>query len=94
MTDNKGVEVFQMQYSQNNRRSVRTRSFKTGRIIYDNRIKTLDCIIKNISEDGAKLVLTIPENLPSEFSVRFNDGAEKNCNVRWRVMNEIGVQYL
>lgn len=82
-----------MDTGSNNRKTTRTRSFKSGRIIYSDRIKTLDCIIKNMSDDGAKLVLSIPENLPDAFSVRFNDGKERNCAVRWRIMNEIGVQY-
>lgn len=82
-----------MDQVQNNRRSVRIRSFKSGRIVYNDRMSTFDCVIKNISEDGAKLVLSIPASLPDKFSVLFNDGQQKQCAVRWRVMNEIGVQY-
>ncbi len=82
-----------MDTTSNNRKTTRIRSFKSGRIIYNDRVKTLDCIVKNMSEEGAKLVLSVPESLPDAFSVRFIDGRERTCAVRWRVMNEIGVQY-
>ena len=54
----------------------------------------LDCVIADISDGGARLV--VPAGVPEEFSLVIDDGtgAEQSCRVVWRLDDEIGVEFL
>lgn len=76
------------------RKSPRVRSLKGARIVYDNGTKTRDCTIRNMSKDGAKLVMESAMQLPDAFILLFDDGNQRFCRVRWRKINEIGVEFM
>ena len=53
-----------------------------------------NCFVKDISADGACLIVPASEVVPDYF--RLNYGVEKlipKCRVRWRKGNEMGVQF-
>lgn len=54
----------------------------------------LDCLVADISDGGARLV--VPGGVPEEFSLVINDGtgAEHSCRVVWRLDDEVGVEFL
>lgn len=81
-------------FENNRRKNERTRSLKGGRIILNNRNSAMDCMVRNLSAGGAKLVLTVPLSLPDDFELRFEDGKEHACAVRWRNAKEFGVEFL
>lgn len=72
----------------------RTRALKGASIIFNNRSSVIDCTVRNISPTGGKLVLTSPAALPDRFELRFADGSEQRCEVRWRTLSELGVVFL
>ncbi|MBB4066645.1 PilZ domain-containing protein [Gellertiella hungarica] len=78
----------------NRRVQGRVRALKGARILLNNRASALDCTIRNLSDTGAKIALSTPTNLPDEFSLRFEDGRERQCIVRWRKLSEFGVEFL
>ena len=53
-----------------------------------------NCFVKDISANGACLIVSVAEVVPDYF--RLNYGVEKlipKCRVRWRRGNEMGVQF-
>jgi hypothetical protein len=47
----------------------RQRTRLGGRIVFNNRCFTMDCVVLDISATGAKLVLSSVETLPSDFEL-------------------------
>ncbi len=75
------------------RDSNRQRALKGAQIIFNNRSSAVDCTIRNISQAGARLVFHTSLLLPERFDLRFSDGQEHHCVVRWRKPTECGVEF-
>ncbi len=75
------------------RQDIRYRSLKAGLIIFNNGNSTYNCAVRNISANGAKLSLEQLARLPDEFVLRFQDGLQHDCEVRWRKAMDIGVSF-
>src|SRR5215213_1541740 len=52
-----------------NRTTPRLRSLLKGKIVYNNRLSTMDCIVRDISSGGARLALTHQNVLPDKFEL-------------------------
>ena len=76
------------------RSSSRQKSFLQGRIYYNNRRSTVDCLIRDYSETGAKLkfseAITVPEAMELYIP---NREAMHRARVEWRYGNEMGVSF-
>jgi hypothetical protein len=87
-----------MQFSQvptYSKRAWRGRALIAARIIFNNGSTTLDCVIRNLSEDGAKLHLSGGATAPSEFSLfLIEKNITRKARVVWRRGEEIGVEFL
>ncbi len=73
---------------------MRLRTLKTGKIVFNNASSVIDCVIKNLSQTGAKLK---GENLalcPRNFVLKIPNGPEYECEVVWVKSAEIGVRFL
>jgi hypothetical protein len=72
----------------------RQRSFLHGRIIFNNRRSSVDCLIRDISDRGAKLkfseAVAIPEVI--ELFIPSKDETYK-ARVQWRSGDEAGVEF-
>lgn len=78
------------------RRALRHPSYLGARISYNERRSTVDCLLRNVSERGAKLVVASPGLLPSEFDVYI---ARQERNRRARIVwqrggTEFGVTFV
>jgi len=52
------------------------------------------CFVKNISPNGARLMVATPGVVPDRFRLRVRGATlQPNCKVRWRRGHEIGVQF-
>lgn len=78
----------------NNRRDMRIRALKAARIVLPGGHSTFDCLVRNLSRSGAKLVLESTIAIPDAFSLMFEDGTVHACELRWRTLKEIGVAFL
>ena len=77
-----------------NRRSVRTRTLYKGVIAFNNRSSTMNCVIKNLSAQGAKLVLGSPIGVPATFELAVaHKQRSYEARVVWRSGDEIGVVF-
>jgi|ERR1700722_1111526 PilZ domain len=73
----------------------RIRSFLRARIIFNNRMSTIDCIIKNFSPTGAKIALNDTLAVPTEFEVDVpQKGRSFHARLVWRDKEAIGVEFL
>jgi hypothetical protein len=76
------------------RRSERHLTFKTARIVAENHDYSLECVVLNISQHGACVLVPIGSRIEDRFTL-FVDGGEEphHCTVAWRDGSRIGVSY-
>jgi hypothetical protein len=76
------------------RRSERVKTLLGAKIIFNNRMSVVDCVVRNISSSGAKLALTDSLPIPGEFELRI---PQKGCSYRarlvWRNSEGVGVEF-
>lgn len=79
---------------QEQRSTERIRSFLRAQITYNNRMTTIDCIIKNYSASGARIALSDTLAVPTEFDV-FIPAKQRGHHARlvWRDKDSIGVSF-
>ena len=77
------------------RRARRPRVFLAGRLIHGDAWLTLDCVIRDLTDTGARLKLPGPAALPSQVTlIEVGTGMAHACEVSWRRLPEIGVRFL
>jgi hypothetical protein len=54
---------------------------------------TIPCIIRNVSETGAKLEVSKVTGIPDRFDLIVPGHRPQPCRVAWRAMKEMGVEY-
>src|SRR5262245_16316068 len=78
----------------NRRITQRQKSFLQGRIYFNNRRSSIDCLIRDYSETGARLkfseTITVPEAI--ELFVP-NREETYRARVQWRSGNEMGIAF-
>jgi hypothetical protein len=77
------------------RRQVRrSRVLKSAKIIFNHRVSTLDCVVRNLSEAGACLQLATPVGFPATFELSLEgDRSLRPCRVIWQGAERIGVAF-
>jgi hypothetical protein len=75
------------------RSAPRRRTLKGGRIVVNDGFSTFDCTVRNMSETGAKLVISSVLGVPERFTLAMDDGRSFSCEVAWRTETEIGVRF-
>lgn len=76
------------------RRSIRNRTLIGGKIIFNQRQWTLDCTVRNLSEDGALLIFPDSVTLPEFFELYLPLKRESRMvRGRWRDSEHIGVSF-
>lgn len=54
-----------------------------------------DCTVLDVSEDGARIAISAPTELPDEFYLVLSRyGARRRCRLVWRSAKEAGLSYL
>ena len=78
----------------NRREQFRRTVIKGAKIIFNNRKSTLDCRVRDMTTDGARLDLSTQQLLPHEFELQVSGTPVKRCGLRWARGNFIGVRFL
>jgi hypothetical protein len=80
---------------QERRSKWRARTYYGGVIAFNNRQSTMDCVVRNFSDDGAKLVFANTATIPNEVDLKIPQ-KEQSYRVRvvWRGALEAGVRFL
>jgi len=77
------------------RRTPRGRTYLGTQVAFNRRASTLDCLMRNLSDDGAKLVFSGPASIPGEFDLLIHrEGHSRRARVVWRQESEAGVEFL
>ncbi len=61
--------------------------------IFDNGGTRLDCVIRNLSDGGAKLEFATVRGIPQTFDLLVPGHRPQQCQVAWRALKEMGVQF-
>jgi len=77
------------------RRAVpRQKSFLQGRIYFNHRRSSVDCLIRDYSEQGARLKFSEAVNVPEAIELYIPNKEETHrARVEWRIGNEVGVSF-
>ena len=77
------------------RRQVRRRMLKGGTIAFNGRHSTMPCVVRDISDTGARLQVAQSNGVPDTFELLIDlDGFEAHVEIAWREQTEVGVRFL
>ena len=77
------------------RRSVRRRIFKHGSIAIHDGASRLPCVIRNISDGGARIELQSVLAVPDSFTLTVSDiGGHRRVRKRWQTNEIVGVEFV
>ncbi len=76
------------------RHDVRKRTFLKGRILFNKGAASMDCLIRDLSEAGARLELSETSTLPEVFDLYIAQKEETfRATLRWRRDNSVGIAF-
>ena len=78
----------------NKRRAPRLRTLKGAKILYPNGWGIVDCVIRDMSESGARLVCKDTTAVPAEFTLLINnEDMVRDARVVWRRQDLLGITF-
>jgi hypothetical protein len=87
-------EVHMNAETKERRKNVRQKSFLQGRIYYNNRRSSLDCLVRDISEQGARLRFSEAVTIPDALELYIpNRNETRRARIQWRLNDEVGVEF-
>src|SRR5262245_2697362 len=54
---------------------------------------TRNCVVREVSETGARIEVEHPADLPEEFVLHLAGSVARKCRIVWRGKNEIGIRW-
>jgi hypothetical protein len=76
------------------RKTQRSPAFLGAKIFFDNKPSTFDCLVKNISDEGAYIKIESIWDIPETFRLYIQKyGKSFECHVRWKADGKLGVSY-
>ena len=76
------------------RATPRERRLNAAKIIFNNNASVIDCIMRDLSPRGARLLVASPVGIPERFDLRIDrNGACHPSKVTWRANDQIGVSF-
>jgi len=76
------------------RHSARQKSFLRGRIYYNKRRGAVDCLIRDISEEGARVIFSDTVSIPDAVELYIPQKEQTlRAHVQWRHGEEIGLAF-
>ena len=81
---------------ENKRKSVRRPLSYPGRIDIGDGSPPRECVLNDVSEEGAQIAVAAPQELPENFTLilGFDGTARRRCRVMWRSETRIGVGFI
>lgn len=73
----------------------RRRVLKSASVVLNNRASTIDCLVRDISDAGARIAVEGLFRPPHEFDLKIPSARQDHaCEVVWRHENQIGVRFV
>jgi PilZ domain len=63
-------------------------------IVFDGGRSQFDCVIRDLSDGGAKLQMPTVRGVPESFDLLVPGHRPQPCRVAWRALKELGVQFM
>lgn len=63
-------------------------------IVFDGGRRRMSCIIRNLSDSGARLEVDKVIGVPNTFDLVATGYQPRACRVAWRALKELGVQFV
>ena len=76
------------------RHSRRRSTLKTGTIIFNNSHCVVECTVRDLSEEGARLELPCHLDLPEVVILNIPGGPSRDCEIVWLSNTKLGVRFL
>jgi PilZ domain len=79
------------------RRSPRQRRLNGAKIVFNNNASVIECVVRDVSPEGARLLVASPVGIPDFFELRIDrngNGERHRSKVVWRSHDRIGVIFL
>lgn len=81
--------------AKDHRRASRQRTLKGGRVVYGNFSLSCECLIRNMSDTGARLRIDRSIGIPSEFYLLIPAELRiAKAKMMWQKGDEIGIEFL
>jgi hypothetical protein len=75
--------------------ATRQKSFLQGRVFYNNRLSSMDCLVRDVSPTGARLKFPGPVTVPESVELFIpNKNESYRAHVQWNRGDEIGVAFI
>ena len=88
------VSIIGTRAMQERRHSQRARTLRAGKILFNTKRSVIDCMVRNISTDGACLLLPSVVGIPSAFDLLIEgEAASRSCKMIWHAQNRIGIEF-
>jgi PilZ domain len=72
----------------------RQRVLKAGKIAFHDDRADLDCVVRDLSETGAGLIVDDASAIPECFNLTIQSNSiTRSCRIVWRAENRIGVSF-
>jgi len=76
------------------RKTQRRRTLIGAKILFNEGSSVLDCVVKDLSEGGARLVMDGAIAVPANFDLHLSDGRVfRSCRIAWRQVSSLGVAF-
>ena len=76
------------------RESQRGRTYLGARLAFNNQYCAVDCLVRNMSRNGAKLIFEGSVLLPGEFELTLpQKGETRRARIVWRQQDEAGIVF-
>jgi len=72
----------------------RHKTLKGARISFHEGHSTIDCVVRNLSESGARVMVETTVGIPDEVTLVVNDGTHHQAKIVRRKINELGLQFI
>jgi hypothetical protein len=75
------------------RKSARSRVLKSAKLVLG-RSSIIDCVVRNLTNTGARIQIANTVELPRDFEMTFDGGHSiRPCRLIWRSVTETGVEF-
>jgi hypothetical protein len=77
------------------RKARRLRTYLGGQVEFNPRCPSLECLVRNMSPNGARLIFPRPPAIPETFDLTIHQtGDSRRARIIWRTEKEAGVSFL
>ncbi len=72
----------------------RRKALKSGTIVFNDGQSVISCVVRNLSETGARLECDSFVDCPRGFTLKLTTGPSYECEVRWMTIKAAGVEFM